>query len=116
MARPARDTIQNGVNGWDATINDNLIRLFDRPLAIHEHTGDESDLAATFAAASYDNCLVWVDHTVTGWTLYHSDGSTWEAFTTRFTSGAAPRATTTTWPGRSHRGGRPTSSRRSPGR
>jgi hypothetical protein len=83
MARPARDTIQNGVNGWDATINDNLIRLFDRPLPVHEHTGDESDLAATFAAASYDNCLVWVDHTVDGWTLYHSDGSTWASLSSR---------------------------------
>lgn len=87
MARPSRDPIQSGTNGWDATLNDNLIKLFDGPLAIHEHTGDESDLASTFAAASYDNCLVWVDHTVSGWTLYHSDGSTWAAFTTRFTSG-----------------------------
>lgn len=83
MARPARDTIQSGVSGWDSTINDNLIRLFDRPLAIHEHTGDESDLASTFPAASYDNCIVWVDHTVDGWTLYHSNGSTWATLAAR---------------------------------
>lgn len=88
MARPTRDTVQSGVNGWDSTLNDNLIKLFDRPLAIHEHTGDESDLASTFAAASYDNCLVWVNHTVDGWTLYHSDGSTWDKFLDRFGSGS----------------------------
>lgn len=86
MARPSRDTIQSGVNGWDATANDNLIKLFDGPLPIHEHSGTEANLASTFAAGSYDNCLVWVNHTVDGWTLYHSDGSTWEQFFTRFGS------------------------------
>ena len=86
MARPSRDTIQSGVNGWDATTNDNFIRLYDRPLAIHEHVGDESDLASTFAAASYDNCIVWVNHTVDGWVPYHSDGSTWEKLFIRFAS------------------------------
>lgn len=80
MARPTRDTIENGLNGWDATINDNLIKVFDGPFAIHEHTGDESDLQATFPAASYDRCLVWVDHSVDGWTLYQSDGSSWAEF------------------------------------
>ena len=86
MARPSRDTIQSGVNGWDASVNDNFTRTFDRPIAIHEHAGDESNLAATFAAASYDNCIVWVDHTVDGWTPYHSDGSTWAKLFSRFAS------------------------------
>lgn len=89
MARPERDTIQSGTGGWDATANDNFIRIFDNPFAIHEHSGDESDLASTFAAASYDNSLVWVDHSVDGWSLYHSDGSTWDKFTTRFASSGA---------------------------
>lgn len=87
MARPTRDTIQSGVNGWDATVNDNNIKIFDKPFAIHEHTGDESDITSTFAPASYDNCLVWVDHTVDGWTPYHSDGSTWATFSSRFGGG-----------------------------
>jgi len=84
MARPTRDTIQSGVNGWDATVNDNLIKVFDRPFAIHEHTGDESDIEATWPAASYDNSLVWVNHSVAGWQLYHSNGTAWANFTTRF--------------------------------
>lgn len=86
MARPSRDTIQSGVNGWDASVNDNFTRTFDRPIAIHEHVGDESDLASTFPAASYDNCLVWVNHTVDGWTPYHSDGSTWDKLFERFSA------------------------------
>tara|TARA_R110002095_G_C4251957_1_gene240444 strand:+ start:39806 stop:40915 length:1110 start_codon:yes stop_codon:yes gene_type:complete len=86
MARPSRDTIQSGVNGWDASVNDNFTRTFDLPLAIHEHVGDESDLASTFPAASYDNCLVWVNHTVDGWTPYHSDGSTWDKLFERFSA------------------------------
>jgi hypothetical protein len=97
MARPSRDTIQSGVNGWDATTNDNFIRTFDGPFPIHEHTGDESDLAATFPVASYDNCLVWVDHTIDGWVPYHSDGSTWDKFFTRF-AGASPFTTLTDTP------------------
>ncbi len=84
MARPTRDTVQSGVNGWDATLNDNLIKVFDRPFAIHEHTGDESDIEATFPAASFDNCLVWVNHSVDGWQPYHSNGTSWANFTVRF--------------------------------
>ena len=80
MVRPTRDTIQSGVNGWDGSTNDNFIRIFDGPLAIALHTGDQSDLESTFAAAAFDKCLIWVDHTVDGWTLYSSNGTTWSAF------------------------------------
>lgn len=89
MARPSLNNIDSGTGSWDATLNDQLAKLFDAPLPIHEHTGDESDLASTFPAASYDNCLVWVDHSVNGWTLYHSDGSTWDNLFDRFGGGTA---------------------------
>jgi hypothetical protein len=82
MARPTRLTLDSGTNAWDAKANSNWQNLFDRPLPVALHTGDESDIEATFPAASYDKCLIWVDHTVDGWTLYFSNGTVWAALTT----------------------------------
>lgn len=79
MARPERVAIQNGVASWDAVANDNFINLFDVPRPIPLHSGDESDLESTYPAASYDKCWIYVDHTVDGWTIYESDGSSWAA-------------------------------------
>lgn len=73
MAKPSRDAIQNGLNNWDATVNNNFIRLFDRPPPIFLHTGDESDIESSFPAASHEECIVVVDHTVLGLQLYIVD-------------------------------------------
>lgn len=80
MARPTRQTIDNGTNAWDSKVNTNFQNLFNRPLPIALHTGDESDLEATFPAAQYDKCLIWVDHSVDGWVIYSSDGTVWALF------------------------------------
>lgn len=77
MARPERVALQAGVGGWDANANDNFIAVFDKPYPIPLHSGDETDLEATYAAASYDKCWIYVDHTVDGWTIYESDGVAW---------------------------------------
>ena len=77
MARPAKNDIDSGIQSWDGKIDDNDEALFNAPLPIHEHSGDESDLQATFAAASYDRCTVMVDHTTLGWSYYVSDGTAW---------------------------------------
>jgi hypothetical protein len=83
MAKPSRDNIQNGNQGWDATVNNNFIRLYDRPMPVFLHTGDQTDVATSFPPASYEECLVIVDHTVVGLTPYmvdknHPSGSaTW---------------------------------------
>jgi len=90
MARPTRLTIDNGTLGWDASVNTNFQYLLDRPLAIALHAGDQTDLEATFPAASYDKCLIWVDHTVNGWTLYYSNGSSWAEFSTGGGGGGGP--------------------------
>ncbi len=82
MSRPTRIEIDNGTAAWDTVVNDDFTYLFDRPLAIAEHAGDESDLEATFPAASYDRCLIWVDHSTDGWTIYFSDGAIWDALST----------------------------------
>lgn len=80
MARPTRQTIDNGTNAWDSKINTNFQNLFNRPLPIALHTGDETDLEATFPAAQYDKCLIWVDHSVDGWVIYSSNGTSWIVF------------------------------------
>lgn len=73
MAKPTRDTIQNGLNGWDSTINNNFIKTMDGPLPVFLHTGDQTDIEASFPAASHNECMVMVDHTVLGMTLYVVD-------------------------------------------
>jgi hypothetical protein len=78
MSRPLRIPIDDGVNDWDALVNDNLIELFDQPIPIHASASlTESNLQSTFPAASFDRCLVWVNHSVVGYTLYWSDGTSW---------------------------------------
>lgn len=78
MARPIKNDIDSGIQNWGGKIDDNDEALFNGPLPIHEHAGDESDLTAAFAPAAYDRCIVWVDHTVHGWILMSSNGTTWE--------------------------------------
>lgn len=90
MARPTRQTIDNGTNAWDSKVNTNFQNLFNRPLPVALHTGDESDLESTFPAAQYDKCLIWVEHTVDGWTLYYSDGTIWDVLTTGGGGGGGP--------------------------
>jgi hypothetical protein len=78
MARPTKNDIDSGIQNWHQKIDDNDEVLFNGPLPIHVHTGDETDLAATFPVASYDRCIVVVNHSALGWTLYASDGTTWQ--------------------------------------
>lgn len=77
MARPLKNDIDSGIQNWDGKIDDNDEALFNAPIPIHEHAGDETDLASTFAVASYDRCAVWVNDTTHGWSLYVSDGTNW---------------------------------------
>lgn len=78
MSRPVRIPIASGTQGWDATIDNNLIELFDNPIPIPQPAAlTEANLAATYAVAAYDRCFVWVNHTVYGYILYYSDGTNW---------------------------------------
>ncbi len=77
MARPTKNDIDSGIQNWDGKIDDIDEAIFNAPIPIHEHTGDETDLESTFAAALYDRCHVMVDHTTLGWSLYVSDGTNW---------------------------------------
>lgn len=78
MSRPVRIPINDGVNDWDALINDNLVELFDAPIPLPQPASlTESNLQSTYPAASFDRCVVWVNHSVVGYTLYWSDGTAW---------------------------------------
>jgi len=77
MGRPTKNDVDSGIQNWHQKIDDNDEAILNAPFPIHEHTGDETDLQSTFAAAAYDRCFVWVDHTTLGWTLYWSDGTNW---------------------------------------
>jgi hypothetical protein len=84
MSRPTRLPIVNGQQAWDSLVNDDFKNVFNRPLAICIQKADESTtltettLASEYAAASYQDCIAWVNHTVRGKTLYRSNGTTWE--------------------------------------
>lgn len=81
MARPVLIDIDQGLEGWDSFLQTDLETLLKGPLPIHESASlTEANLQASFPAASYDRCLVWVNHTVYGYTLYRSDGTNWKSF------------------------------------
>lgn len=78
MARPSLTPVPSGTQGWDGPVDDNFNVLAKAPLPIHESASlTEANLQSTFPAASFDRCLVWVNHTVLGYTLYRSTGSGW---------------------------------------
>lgn len=84
MSRPLVATITSQLAAWDAPNSGNFTKLFSAPLPIHESASlTEANLQSTFAAAAYDRCLVWVNHTVFGYTLYRSNGMTWDPFDPR---------------------------------
>lgn len=73
MAKPSRENVQSGLNGWEGSINNNFVKLFDRPVPVFLHTGDETDLETGFPAAGYEEALCVVNHTTLGLTLYLVD-------------------------------------------
>lgn len=80
MARPTLTPIDQ-LEAWDTDYNDNLTKITGQPFPIRESASlTEANLASTYPAASFDRCLVWVNHTVLGYTLYRSDGTNWHAF------------------------------------
>lgn len=78
MARPTKNDINSGNQGWDGEMDDNDEVLFNGPFPMHQHTGNESDLASTYPANQYDRCWIMVNHSTLGWTYYVSDGTNWQ--------------------------------------
>lgn len=80
MTRPTRIPIGAGTQGWDAEMDDNFQALFDEPLPIPRPSVTESNVASTYSASAYEECVVWVNHSVLGYVLYRSDGTNWLPF------------------------------------
>lgn len=79
MSTPIIPAIPSG-QSWDAPLNEalDILGRAGEPVPVPLHAGDESDLQTTFAAADYDQCQIWVDHTTLGRVLAWSDGSSWQ--------------------------------------
>lgn len=80
MARPTRLPIVSSQQGWDAPLETNLQNIMDKPFPMPETALTELTIQATYPAASYDRCMIWLEHTVNGWELWFSDGTTWAKF------------------------------------
>lgn len=83
MARPLKLDIDSGMQNWDGKIDDNFEVLFDGPIPFHASASlTEANLQSTFPAASYERCVVWVNHSVFSYLLYFSDGTNWRPYGT----------------------------------
>lgn len=81
MAFPQLAPVSSGIQGWDGVVDDNFVILAEGPFPLHRDAAlTQANLAATYPAASYDKCFVWINHTVIGYTLYWSDGTNWQPF------------------------------------
>lgn len=78
MSRPLPVNISSLGAAWDSDVDGNFDKTFTQPFPIHESASlTEANVQSTFPAASFDRCLVWVNHSVIGYTLYWSNGASW---------------------------------------
>jgi len=70
MARPSISSIDNGVESWEADINDNFDILVDGPFPLKQYANS----GAFPAAASYENCIAVAQDNDK---IYISDGASW---------------------------------------
>lgn len=75
MSRNTLNDVQSGIQGWDATINDNISVLQDTPLPIVEYT----TIGSIPAANIHDRSLAMGNHAERGWCPFFSDGTNWIA-------------------------------------
>jgi len=69
-----RDLIQ-----WDWDYNTNLLvlGLNNFPMKLPVHAGDQTDIATFFPPGRWFHCILLVDDTVNGQSIYLSDGTSW---------------------------------------
>jgi len=80
MARPLRIPLISGQQGWDAGVDTNMVNIFDKPFPMPETALTELTIEATHPAASFQRCMIWLDHTINGYELWFSDGTVWAIF------------------------------------
>lgn len=85
MTRPTVPNVDSQTTGWDATVNTLRDVVLSQPYPLPVHGGNESNLASTYNPTAFDQCAIWVNHTVYGWTLYVSLDSAWHLYSSRET-------------------------------
>ena len=76
MPRPDLPSLQSGIAGWDAILNDIIDAIHRRPFPVVT-VADVATLNLNFDPADYEDCLVMVQSPSRA--LYTSDGSAWAA-------------------------------------
>ena len=79
MSRPIEDVIDSGVEGWDASMNDNFALIFDSPIPVKQF----ASVAALPAAGNFDDCVAVVIEAGKKRQWYISDGTNWISMTPR---------------------------------
>lgn len=81
--RPELTPIEPDILNWDNDINKNLLilGLNNFPMRLPFHIGDETDLATILRPTRFAYCIILVDDTTNGWSIYLSNGTTWNRLT-----------------------------------
>lgn len=77
MSRPIKLNIAQGTQGWDDAVNTNFDQQYIAPSPLPRYEGDETQIEAAFPPALFDECVIWLNHTLFGYVLYVSTGSEW---------------------------------------
>lgn len=85
MTRPIVADIDSQSTAWDAAVNTFKDVVLSQPYPLPVHAGNETNLEATYPAAGFDQCVIWVNHSVFSWTLYVSLNSVWYLYSARET-------------------------------
>jgi len=76
---PNLEAINPNSLNWDSDYNKNLLvlGLNNFPIRFPKHIGDQTDITSTFPPGRWTHCILLVDDTVNGQSIYLSDGTTW---------------------------------------
>jgi len=77
--KPDLQAIEPDSINWDSDYNKNLLTLGLNhfPIRLPKHIGDETDITTTFPPGRWTHCILLVDDTSDGQSIYLSDGTTW---------------------------------------
>lgn len=88
MSRPVLPTINIGAQGWGPPTVQALGQVYNTPYPVPRHSGTEADLETAYPSALYDECVVWVNHSLIGWTLYYATDGAWAPLVQKPQAGA----------------------------
>lgn len=77
--KPNLEAIAPDSLNWDSDYNKNLLTLGlnNFPMRLPKHIGDETDITSTFPPGRWSHCILLVDDTSNGQSIYLCDGTAW---------------------------------------